>query len=114
MPSERLLAEIADGQGEPLSRARLRFPSFRKGAEVSLSCLLRWILDGARGHDGEPVKLEAARLAGRWITTPAAIARFVGAQTPNLSTEPTPDPGTPTQRQRAAARAGKALDAIGI
>ena len=45
---------------------------------------------GVKGPGGQRVKLEAARLAGKWITTPAAIGRFVEAQTPRPDDVPPP------------------------
>jgi hypothetical protein len=113
MLSELILAEIEAGEGESLARAARRFPSARQGKAVTLSCLLRWVTSGVFGPDGRRVKLEAARLAGRWITTPGAIRRFVAAQTPRLCGE-APTPRTPARRQRASDQAAKELDRIGI
>jgi hypothetical protein len=114
MLSDQLLEEIAAGMGEPLTRAARRVPRTRQDRPVTLSCLLRWITSGVIGPNGERIKLEAARLAGRWLTTPGAMRRFVAAQTPSLDDTPTPSPATREKRQRAAERAGQQLDRIGI
>ena len=107
--------EIAAGHGEPLSRAAQRFPPYRQGKSVTLSCLVRWVLNGVRAPNGERIKLEAARLAGRWITTPQAISRFVAAQSPpSTTTTPTSVPRSPSARQRSSERAAKLLEAAGI
>jgi hypothetical protein len=82
--------EIAAGHGEPLSRACRRFPPHRQGKSVTLSCLIRWVTSGVRGPNGQRIRLEAARLSGRWVTTPQAIARFLEAQTPQLEDSPEP------------------------
>jgi hypothetical protein len=81
---------------------------------VTLGCLLRWVLDGIRTADGLRVRLEAARLGGRWLTTAGALARFAAAQTPDLDAPAdTPVPRGATQRRRAAERAGRELERAG-
>ncbi len=114
MLTEQLLKEIEAGQGETLTRAARRVPRTRRDRPVTLSCLFRWITTGVIGPDGERVKLEAARLAGKWVTTPGAIRRFVEAQTPHVAAEATRAPRSPARRQRASERAGKELDELGI
>jgi hypothetical protein len=114
MLTDQLLSEIEAGQGEPLTRAARRVHSARNGRPATLSRLYRWALHGVLGPDGNRVYLEAARLAGTWITTPGAIRRFVAAQTPRLDTEPAPTPRAPAARRRASERAAQALDEIGI
>src|SRR5215475_7291075 len=115
MLSNELLSEIEGGGGEPLSFAARRVPSTRQGKRVTLSCLLRWVLEGVKGPDGKRIKLEAARMAGRWITTPGAIRRFVERQTPQLDGEHAPPASrSPGKRQRASERAAKALEKLGI
>ena len=106
--------EIAAGHGEPLSRARRRFPPHRQGKSVTLSCLIRWITSGVRSPSGQRVRLEAARLAGRWVTTPQAIARFLAAQTPQFDDPSSPSPATRLARHRASDRAAAELDRLGI
>jgi hypothetical protein len=113
MTTQTLLDEIAAGQGIYLSAACRLLPSYRRGRPVTPSCLVRWVLDGVRGPDGQRVLLEAARVASKWVTTRGAIARFVAAQTPRLDTDPAPAP-TPTARHRAAQQAAKQLEAKGI
>jgi hypothetical protein len=108
-----LSQRISQGHGKPLSQAAKLFPSSRQGRPVTLSCLLRWVLDGVPGPDGERIRLEAARLAGRWVTTSEAIQRFVDAQTPKLDSRPEVC-RSPAGRRRAADRAEKQLRRIGI
>ena len=114
MLSEQLLSEIESGQGETLARASRRCPPTRQGKPVTPSCLVRWILSGVRGPDGHCVKLEAARLAGRWVTTPGAIRRFVAAQTPHRGAEAAPAARPPGRRQRASEAAALELEKAGI
>jgi hypothetical protein len=105
--------EIAQGHGEYLRDLAKRVPPARKGRPVTTSCLSRWINDGVRTADGRRVRLEAATLAGRWLSTPAAFSRFLAAQTPAaLQQETALRP--PTRRNRAAEQADKALEALGI
>jgi hypothetical protein len=86
-------------------------PPARQGRPVSFQCLLRWVLDGARGPDGQLVKLEGLRLGGRWLTSSQAIQRFAEALTPHADN---PSSRTPRQRQCAAERAEKELQSMGI
>lgn len=108
--------EIASGQGIYLSAAARLFPSYRLGRPVSLQCVLRWVVDGVRGPEGRRIHLEAARLSGKWVTTPAAISRFIGAQSQNPSSENDSPASRPTvsQRRREAALAAKELERLGI
>jgi hypothetical protein len=114
MHTKQLLEEIAAGQGETLARAARRVPRTRQNRPVTPSCLVRWITIGVIGPGGERIRLEAARLAGRWVTTPGAIGRFVAAQTPRHDSEPASAPRTPSQRRRASERAAQELGRIGI
>jgi hypothetical protein len=112
--TEQLHQEIAAGEGLYLTQAARRFPSYRNNRPVTLSCLVRWIQDGVRAADGNRVRLEAARLAGKWVTTPGAIARFVAAQTPGDATDATPAPRPPRKGRKTAEHAGKELERLGV
>jgi hypothetical protein len=112
MITQTLLDEIAAGHGLYLSAAARRFPSFRQGRPVSLSCLVRWLRDGVRGQNGERIHLEASRLAGRWITTPQAIVRFLEAQAPKLGGSGRGAPRASGVRQRASEQAGRSCHAL--
>jgi len=113
MLTDQLLAEIESGQGETLMRAARRVPRTRQDRPVTLGCLLRWITAGVIALNGQRVRLEAARLAGKWITTPGAILRFIRAQTPSAE-QATPRTTTPLRRSRAAERAGRQLEELRI
>ena len=114
MLTDQLLEEIEAGQSETLTRAARRIPRTRLDRPVTLGCLVRWILNGVKGPTGDRVRLEAARLAGKWVTTPGAIRRFVAAQTPRLDGESAAAPRTPAQRSKAAEKAAKQLERAGI
>ena len=100
---------------EPLIRltaaARLAGPG-RGNRPTHLSTVLRWILDGVKTPAGI-VKLDAVRIGSKWMTSAAAVQRFVEALTPTTGTAPT-SPRTPTARKRAADRAKRRLEQLGI
>jgi hypothetical protein len=54
-----------------LAQAAKLIPPSRQDKPVHVSTLVRWILHGVRG-----VQLEAARVGGRWVTSPEALERF--------------------------------------
>jgi hypothetical protein len=114
MLTEQLLEEIEAGQGQTLTQAARRVPRTRQDRPVTIGCLVRWITAGVIGPGGQRVRLEAARLAGRWVTTPGAIRRFVQAQTPRAEGGDAPAPRSPGKRERAAERAARELDRVGI
>jgi hypothetical protein len=99
-----------------LTAACALLPRGRNGAKPHISTLLRWILDGTPAPDGRRVRLAAARLGSKWVTTRTALKQFVEALTPRIGagTESAPTSRTPAQRARAATRAGEELDRIGI
>jgi hypothetical protein len=97
----------------PLAAAARLIPPGRGGKNTHLSTLLRWILKGSKDSSGEFVRLEAVRLGGRWMTSREALQRFAERLTPALD-PPAATPRTPGRRERAAERAGRALDKVGI
>jgi hypothetical protein len=97
-----------------LSQAARLLPPGRRNQPVSLGCVLRWVLHGAKAPSGETVRLEALRLGGRWITSREALQRFAEALTPQTRGEPSSPIRTPKQRRRAAKRAGQEVEEMGI
>ena len=106
----QLLAEKLIG----LYEAARRLPPGRGGRPVSFSCVLRWITTGIPGPDGKRVKLEAARLGGRWLTSEEALARWAERLTPRLDGEPALAPRSPAKRSKAAEGATRELEKMGI
>jgi hypothetical protein len=94
----------------PLAAACRLIPPGRNGRQTHISTLLRWILSGVRGPGGTRVRLEAARLGSRWVTSREAIQRFSESLTPRLDAELSPSPRSPACRRRAAERAGQVLE----
>jgi hypothetical protein len=99
-----------------LAAAARLVPSFRGGKSTAPSTVFRWISEGCRGAGGERIKLEAARIGGRWITSQAALDRFVAALTAAHSTESSTEarlPRSPGARRSASHEAAKALEDAG-
>jgi hypothetical protein len=57
-------------------------PPGRNRAKPVLGTVLRWIITGAKGPDGELVRLEAVRVGGKWLTSREALARWTARLTP--------------------------------
>ena len=89
-------------------------PPGRNGKRPHLSCVLRWITSGAPGPDGQPVRLRAARVGGRWFSSREAVAEFIAALTPRLDDTPPRPASTPAARRRASQTAEKKLQQLGI
>jgi hypothetical protein len=96
-----------------MSQAARRFPPHRRDRPVNPSTIWRWVVDGVRLPGGGKLRLEAARVGGRWLTSEQALARFIDAQTV-VQFAPAERPATPRQRQHAAERAGETLEALGM
>jgi hypothetical protein len=60
------------------------------------------------------VRLDAARLGSRWITSHEALQRFAQALTPCLNDERMSSRRSPVARRRASDQAANELDKIGI
>jgi len=106
-----IVAEIAAGNGLSLAQAAKRFPPYRRGRPCSPSTVFRWCASGVIAPDGRRVRLEAARLNGRYLTSEPAIARFIAAQTPDEESTPRLRK-TPARRRREAERARRELDKL--
>jgi hypothetical protein len=111
----QVLTEIQSGDGLSLSAAGRLFPGHRGGASVDPSTVFRWVTKGTRTTGGRAVKLEAARVGGRWLTSRGAVGRFVAALTEAAipSAPPAPVTRAPTARARATKRAVAALKKMG-
>jgi len=97
-----------------LAEAARLVPPARRGKKTHLSTLLRWILRGSRGPDGEPVRLEGVRLGNRWMTSASALTRFMTQLTPVLPEESRVTQRPEMARSRTSARADAELDRMGV
>ena len=75
----------------------------RLGKDISPPTQWRWILRGIKTATGR-VKLEAVRVGATWCTTPAALARFLQAQTAAALAASSDDDPAPTGRSETVAR----------
>jgi hypothetical protein len=96
---------------------------FRNGRPTHTSTIGRWIADGVKLTDGRVVTLEGYRLNGRWITSEAALVRFIavqqGAAAPAGEVPGGHPPArrgvrSPASRRRASEAAAKQLGRSGI
>src|SRR5262245_13275728 len=101
----QVISEIVGGDGLGLGAASRIVPAFRGEGRSCPSTLSRWIRNGLLTPDGRVVKLEAARIGGRWLTSRAALARFATALTPPAGSDTSPVsttiPRTETVRRKA-------------
>lgn len=96
-----VLTEIQAGDGLGLPAAGRLFPGHRDNQSVCGPTVFRWVTRGTKTPDGRIVKLEAVRVGSRWVTSRAAVARYVAAITPIDIVAPSIR--TPAQRHRAVA-----------
>jgi hypothetical protein len=93
----------------PLEDIAKRFSGRRRSKAICLQSVWRWINRGLRGGpDRRPIKLKAAKIAGRWLTTSEWVDDFMTA----LAGDPNVGGAvvrSPHRRLKAAERAGAAL-----
>ena len=109
-----VIAEVAAGQGKPLAFLARRLPALRGDNSTHPATITRWIIRGVRTATGERIHLEAVRLASRWISTEAAVRRFLERQASPVDSSSGITPRTPTKRTRDADRAGQELAKLGV
>jgi hypothetical protein len=112
------MIDLATEQRIGLHDAAKLYPSFRNGRPTHISTVLRHITKGTRLPNGEVVRLEGARLGGRWITSVEAVQRFMERLTagalgdaPNASALAV---RTSPQRRRELERVERELTKAGI
>lgn len=108
------MLDLTNEQAISLEEAAKLIPPSRGARRTQFSTLLRWITKGVRSPSGDVVRLDAIRVGGRWVTSAQAVQRFGEALTPRLDGDRPPAPRTPDRRRRAAERAGRQLEKLGI
>jgi hypothetical protein len=112
------MIDLKTERGIGLQEAVKLYPPFREGTPTHISTPLRHITKGIELPSGEVVRLEGARLGGRWITTVEAVQRFVERLTAATLGEYMPaEPSTvrpSARRQRELDRVDRELDKAGI
>jgi hypothetical protein len=126
--TDQLLAEIASGLGLTLraaaalqARTRRRrreegettLPTDAAPRPVSPSCVFRWVQSGVSVPGVGRVRLEAARCAGKILTTPQALQRFIAAQNGQIEAA-APPVRSPARREAGHAAAAEKLAKMGI
>jgi hypothetical protein len=106
---QQLISEILAGDALSLSAAARKLVPHR-GKSAAPSTLWRWHKEGITAPDGRRVHLELARVGAKWMTSAAALARFIAAQTPSIDTAPHTRSPTPQQGAKRAKHAGKELE----
>ena len=104
---------IIDGDEPTIGVAEVarRFPSARGSGRVHPQTVVRWIQRGVKSASGRRVRLEAVRVGYRWMTSEAAVKRFLGAATESQAAAlPLRSPG---QRQRVSEAAAQELEQFG-
>jgi len=96
-----VLSEIVAGDALGLSAAARLLPAHRGEGRVCASTIWRWIKTGTRTSDGRVVKLEAARIGTRWLTSQAALTRYMTALTPVTPEATSPAPAHTAVKQRS-------------
>lgn len=108
-----LLSEIERGEGLALAAAGRLFPAFRGSGSVGPSTVFRWVTKGTKSAGGIIVKLAAARVGSRWLTSRSAVTRFVAALTEEADPIPVPVSRTPSQQRKASEAAARKLEQMG-
>jgi hypothetical protein len=111
------MIDLANEERLSLQEAAKLPPSFREGRPTHTSTILRWITKGVRLASGEIVRLEGARLGGRWITSVEAVHRFMERLTAGAlgdSATHTPEITTTQQRRRELERVDRELSEAGF
>ncbi len=92
----------------PADVARL-IPSSKAGSKIDVSTVVGWIMRGSRG-----IKLERLRTPAGWVTSKEAVARFVERLTEAHGSNEHAGSMTPTARRKAAEKADRELEAMGV
>ena len=92
-----------------LSAAASKFPGHRANEKLNQATVFRWITRGLQSPAGV-IRLEAARVGNRWVTSAESLGRFSRALT--AAQVGGPSAPTPHQRSTAAAKAALELDAL--
>lgn len=108
----QVLQEIRDGHALGMAAAARLVPG-TGGGTANASTLFRWTQTGVKLPDGRRLKLESVRVGHRVLTSAPALERFILTTTSSYGNDPT-EVRTPVARQRAAAKAGAELDAMGV
>lgn len=110
----QVLEEIRATRGLKLSEVGKLFPASRGDGAVNPATVWRWAHEGAKTPSGARVKLEVVKVGMSWLTSQAAVDRFITALTAASIPGPAPIVKTPNASRIAAsaARASKKLQSM--
>ena len=113
------MIDLANERRIGLQETAKLYPSFRNGRPTHISTPLRHITKGVRLSNGEVIRLEGARLGGRWITTVEAVERFMqrltaGALGTAHDSQASTTTGTTQKRRQELDRVDRELSEAGF
>jgi hypothetical protein len=77
LDSDAVQREVLSGDALTFAQVAAELPPSRKNKPVTPSCIWRWARRGVKRPGGRVVKLEVCRVGCRWLTSRAALTRFV-------------------------------------
>jgi hypothetical protein len=101
-PHSRVISEIVSGDGLSLSHAA-RTIATGSDTHADPSTIWRWARKGYKLENGEVIFLEVAKLGGKWLTSKAALTRFLESVTA-ASTQQDQNTSPPVPQRSAKAR----------
>ncbi|MFO0803436.1 MAG: hypothetical protein U0791_09985 [Gemmataceae bacterium] len=111
-----VLSEIRQHGGRKLSAVGKLFPASRGNGTTNPATVWRWARVGALTPGGMRVKLEVVKVGMSWLTSDAAVDRFVAALTGASMPASIPAPKvarSESARRNASQAAGRKLAAMG-
>jgi hypothetical protein len=109
-----LVSQILNEGAEGFTVLAKRIPSSRRAGPLTPQALWRWATKGIRRPDGQVVKLEVVRVAGRFLSSWPAVERFIQAQNEAAEVAMPAVSRSARKRQRDDARAAEMLEEVGI
>jgi hypothetical protein len=113
-----VISEIVRGKALSFSQAGKLIPALRGESSTNPATIWRWARRGHKLDDGTVVKLECAKVAGRWLTSVGSVTRFIERVTLASNPKPTDSPSLKPARSskaqsEASRRASAKLRALG-
>jgi hypothetical protein len=105
--------EVLSGDALTLSAASRIMVGHRGGGHSDPATVFRHITRGCKGSNGQRVYLEACRCGSKWVTSRAALARFIVSLTGSPPPSPPGASLSPSARQRRSEKAAAKLKALG-
>lgn len=94
----RVSREILAGDSRTLAQVAEQLPEKRSDRKLSPRTVKGYIVKGITTPTNKAVKLEAARFGRTWLTSSAAVHRFLSALLEASTSAPTAEAGSPPGR----------------